>query len=187
MSRNQHFFLTIALLLFGSSFSHCYGALMFNFNYSFPPWEPGGISVAGSGTLTTEETLTNGGYLILSITGTRTVTTPATETTPVIADTQDITGLRGVDTWWGNTNLVYPGGLLLDEGGMAFIAGNLPVNVYLSSTGGYTEAWDPIGYGTFELTALTAQTSVPEPSSTLLVGAGLVVVSALLRRTRKSS
>lgn len=186
--------LAVGLLLLGAAFSPCDAALLFSFSYSFGPAPGYATTISASGTITTEDTpQIGGGYRIVSITGTRTLTT-----SPLPAVQEAITGLLPIGTYAGNQNLLYfPTAPFLDYDGMAFTVDNLfggddgtgQVNVYFDpAAGSYTENLGALDYGDFTIAPITQGASVPEPGSGLLLGTGLIALSAFLRsRTRKRS
>ena len=186
MFRFQPVVLTMALLAFGATLSPCHAALIFSFSYDFPGYR----TVSASGTITTEDTLTGTGYKVTGISGFRTLTIPATVDDPEIVFTVPITGMLP-DGYYGASNLIYPGGPeFLDGDGISFIAGG-DFNVYFSSGNGYTEYPNDFGFGNFTLRAVELDpqpSSVPEPGSALLLGSGLILVSAWRGlRSRKRS
>jgi hypothetical protein len=91
----------------------------------------------------------------------------------------------------GNDNLLYPAKpFYLDGLGLSFMAGGHPINFYLGVKPAYNVAfddaqWEISNNGSFTISA--AQTAVPEPSSILLFGAGLLGAGLLGRRKRKAA
>lgn len=138
-----------------------------------------GSTVDVSGTLTTADTLSSGGYLVTGISGFRN-------------GSDAITGLLPPPTFggYGFDNLLLPGpGSLLDVGGLAFttqsggafnICGASPAYPgYSCGSSGYTEFNMLTGAAT--LVNFTAR-QVPEPTTLSLLGLGLL--AGLMRRRK---
>ena len=143
------------------------------------PLSGGGYTI-GSGTLVAEDTISTGfdeqyaGYLVTSISGTY--------------GGETITGLLGVNTFYGNDNLIntsyFDGGSygLLDWDGLSFalsvpLYGNTDINLY--EVAGY--------YGDNTSLSATSQTGfvlteIPEPSAFAVFGLGLVGMGWKSRR-----
>lgn len=141
----------------------------FDWSLSAPASSLGGFTETGSGTLTAD--FTGGEWVISSITG--------------IVGGSNITGLTA-----DGDNLLFPGDSLLDGTGLGFETANgddinifsfyAPGSVISPGNnfgefvnGGFT------GVGTF---AVSENSPVPEPSSLLLLGTGVLSAAGALRR-----
>lgn len=181
MFRKQPAVLTIGLLFLGALFTPCQAALMFTFSYSVAPLDPAtDPAISASGTITTAETLTNGGYRLLSISGNRTLSFGGTPGVPQSFNTLLAPGSVG------NSNLLFLTTPHLDWNGWGFQDGSESVNLYFSDPDGYTENRFDVLYGNLTINRVEQTSSVPEPASTVLIGTGLVVMSAWLRRSRRT-
>ncbi|MEO8523914.1 MAG: PEP-CTERM sorting domain-containing protein [Caldimonas sp.] len=140
-----------------------------------------GTSVEVDGTLTTSDVLTNGGYLVTSITGFRN-------------GTDAIVGLATPPTYgtYGFDNLLLAGpGSLLDVGGILFttasggafnICGASPAFTgYVCGSSGYTEFNAKTGVATG--VTFTVQ-KLPEPTTYVLALAALGVMGLATRRRK---
>lgn len=178
------------LLTVVAAFTPCQAGLILDFQYSLPPAPEFGITVTGTGQLTTGDyDPILGGYPVIGISGTRSV-----DGVP-----ETITGLIPPGGFLGNTNvLYYPNPPYLDFGGLAFTvnnpnggddgAGN--VNVYYDTdVQGYTEPSFLVGYGTFDVvpSAPPGDGEIPEPAVVLLLGGGLIALGLYHRRVRNSA
>lgn len=171
---------TIGLLFLGALYSPCQAALMFTFNYSIAPLDPAiDPAISASGTVTTQDTLTNGGYRILSISGNRTLSYGGTPGVPQQFNTLLPPGSIG------NSNLLYLTAPHVDWNGWGFQDGSEAVNVFYSDPDGYTENRLDVLYGELTITRVEPTSGVPEPASSVLIGAGLLVMSVWLRRSRR--
>src|ERR1035437_392556 len=94
MLNKTAFSLIAALLASGALAGPCSAGSIFNFQYSLPAPDPSYDAISASGTLVADEV--PGGYLVVSISGTRTVNGIA----------EAITGLIGPLGYGGNSNLL---------------------------------------------------------------------------------
>jgi hypothetical protein len=168
------------LALFLSASASSAMALDWNFSYDFPN-APGERSFA-SGVLTTTDTPLGNAYTITGISGTRTFN----------GTTNTITGLLVPDSYGGNDNLLIVEAPWLTGFGVSFAIdgdnngrGGNQVNVFFDRSPfaqRHTEFNGAVGWGNF------AVTPVPEPSTSLLTAAGLMVLigASRLRAQRPS-
>lgn len=149
------------------------------------------VYVAASGTLTTGNTLIDGGYHVTGITGSR------TESLGIFGVyTQTITGLLSPDYIFGADNILYLSGHHLDMGGLTYtLSGGYggddgfgDVNVYYYH-GHYGEVVEGGNFKSFNLTAqtVTPPSDVPEPGSLALLGTGVLALAFGLRRHRPAT
>jgi hypothetical protein len=177
MLNKTAFSLIAALLASGALTGPCSAGSIFNFQYSIPAPNASFDSISASGTLFADEV--PGGYLVVGITGTRTVNDGIPEA---------ITGLIAPNGYAGNSDLLYyPNDPLLDGNGLSFTvagAGNDGFgNVNLYSTSDYlgilyTENGATIGWGSFTVTPS------PEPSTLGLLALGGAGLCAWNKRRR---
>ena len=183
MLNKTAFSLIAALLASGALACPCSAGSIFNFQYSLPAPDPSYDAISASGTLVADEV--PGGYLVVGITGTRTVNDGIPEA---------ITGLIAPLGYAGNSNLLYyPNDPLLDYNGLSFMVagagsdgfGN--VNLYLYSSSDYlgvlyTEyPGANVWYGTFEVSPSDVSPS-PEPSTMVLLTLGAAGLCACTKR-----
>ncbi len=158
-----------------------------------------GIGITGGGTTTIAPTATDGVYNVTSIDG--------------AVNGINIVGLLPVDTYKNNDNLLYDGGIFLDDSGVSFLLEDgANVNVFyingdyffsgdgqfVLDSGGYTPAAAPmmrsmrmrsaIASGeTFKLKSFTfapAAVVTPEPASFVLLGTSVLGAAGILGRRR---
>lgn len=144
------------------------------FSYSFL----GGVnSITASGALTVgAQDPATGGFPILSIVGTRDVNGVNMQITGILPTT-------GLNSFDGNDNLLfYPNPPFLDFNGVSFSVDNLSlsddglgdVNVYFDfGSGMYTEAAAGVNPGSFSVSPQASGSSIPEPSTMILLVGGL--------------
>ena len=166
MLNRTAFLLIVALLASGALTGPCAAVSIFNFQYSIPAPNASFDAVSAIGTLLADEVPS--GYLVVGITGTRTVNDVP----------EAITGLIAPLGYAGNSNLFYhPNGPLLDVNGLSFtVAGTgndgfgnvnlFSVSDYLGVL--YTENGATVGWGSF------TATPSPEPSTLGLLALGAV-------------
>jgi hypothetical protein len=151
-------FVVLIFLLCGAKSSF---ADSFSFSYT-------GSGVTASGMFTTNP-LSGGSYLITAITGNR--------------NGQSMT-LLPLNFFDGNDNRLFPGSPTLDFSGFSFTAGGVNYNVYFNSFAccGGTTAYYETSTETVLGTQISFASSVPEPSSFVLLVSGLVAIGWGIRR-----
>ena len=140
------------------------------YNWSWSP-EPGPYS-SFSGTLTTSDTLNNGGYLVTAL-AILTTTYPGSQTGTLLP----------VNGFLGNHNILYPGaGNLLDNWGLSFQMGDASLwNIFYTGGefGGYlvTPTSEDSSQGLF-----SALSAVPEPSEWAAISFGVLGLVYVAKR-----
>jgi hypothetical protein len=157
---------TVALLIGVSPQANA--TLLFDFSYT-------GLGIAASGNLITTDTLVGGHYTVTDITGTRNGIT--------------ITALLAPGTFENNDNLLFPGGPLLSDGGISYVAGGSNFNFYFDDfvsigcdTLQYKEATGGTCNGDPIISLSITQDAVPEPGTLALFGVGLFGLGFIRRR-----
>ncbi len=145
-------------------------------------------SFSGSGILTTGTLQAPGEYLIVSVTGSAaTANGPSTAITSILAPGIFPTPTNG-GTFPANDNvlLVNNGLGSLDGYGLAFILSNgAQINLYDPQGSAYDALLEhPDGTDVFAdlPTTITAVAPVPEPSSFMLIGTGLLSIAGVVKR-----
>jgi len=132
-----------------------------------------GVGISASGQFVTNPQ-SGGTFLITDLTGTQ--------------NGQTLT-LIGVNGFAGNDNLLLSGFPALDFAGVSFAAGGVDYNLYFNSYGGFPLFGGALDYyetstsGVLGTEVQFSVTPAPEPSSVLLLAAGLACLAFLLRRT----
>jgi PEP-CTERM motif len=134
-------------------------AKVFDFSYEGLDQFDGNLPFSASGQFVTTNTLVDGAYTITSISGER--------------DGVTISNLDPPNYVGMNDNLFFPAGPYFDFQGVAYNANHLDYNLYYdSSVGAYEESTAEGGFTIGNVVTLSI-TPVPEPSTFLLVGAGI--------------
>ena len=156
-----------------------------NFSYDFPTYDSNfnpGPYVTASGMLTTTDVLNgDGSYTITAITGTRTFN----------GTTDTITGLLAPNDYQGNDNELFSTAPLININGFSFTIngahngnrGTNKVNVYHDQDG-YWENDSSVEHGTFS--AVRAVRAVPEPTTLLMTGTGILMILGHTWRRRRA-
>ena len=140
------------------------------YNWSWSP-EPGPYS-SFSGTLTTSDTLNNGGYLVTAL-AILTTTYPGSQTGTLLP----------VYSFLGNDNILYPGGGVLDNLGLSFQMGDASLwNIFY--TGGEIDGYlvNPTSLEGSSQGLFSALSAVPEPSEWAAISFGLLGLVYVAKR-----
>jgi hypothetical protein len=166
---------------------NCLGGTVFDFQSTILAPNHSGFyqDVSASGTLTTANYDPGlGGYPVVDISGTRTVTVYDGLGSSTTIQEQ-ITGLLPVGGFSNSNVLYYPGPPFLDFFGLGFTVDNAlysddgfgDVNLYFDpGTGKYTEPYYAVYLGDFSATPVVSSAANPEPSTALLVIGALLIV-----------
>ena len=140
------------------------------YNWSWSP-EPGPYS-SFSGTLTTSDTLNNGGYLVTAL-AILTTTYPGSQTGTLLP----------VYGYLGNDNILYPGGEhLLNFSGLSFQMGDASQwNIYYTGVGFGDYALIPSSGGPSQ-GLFSALSAVPEPSEWAAISFGVLGLVYVAKR-----
>lgn len=135
------------------------------------------ITVSGSGTFTAIPQ-SGGSFLITSISGTQNASGAPFASGPI--------SLMAPGAFISNDNLLFASAPFLDSFGVGFLT-NSPPNaadnrIEFNSTSGYDLVSTGIGCGFVPITF--SITGVPEPSTLILVGSGILALAAAWRRRR---